>query len=140
MLPSDFLNKGKGSIHVEVCAFNTHKLVDEDLCKLPSKVVLGNTSQIFRSHKIKISSRLIDLAQTNKKKFACSHKTFERVLLANIIHELTYVKDSYERISRKAEFQRISGFINKGSKVRLNQINDANNFKRRSPLMLSIWF
>lgn len=124
MLPRDFLDSEKGNVSIEEIALTTDKYFEkEDLCSIHPDAKFGVT----KKNKILISSRLVDLAQKNQKKFNCGHKTFPQMLNAVIIHELTHLKDNKERISLDPNFQRIVGVkqVTSNSKQKLINHNTA---------------
>lgn len=104
-LPANFLQNIKSPIKISEESLKTDKYLTDNLCELGEEVKFGST----KKNTIIISSRLVQLAQTNQQNFNCGHKTFKNMLIAVIIHELTHVKDNHEKISLEADFQRIVG-------------------------------
>jgi hypothetical protein len=124
LLPDDYLASSRVPIEIEEVHLPSDKVMGEDLCFLDNSVEFGLTMSRRGRHKIQISSRLIQLAQKVERTFSCLHGTFERVLIATILHELTHVKDNSERLSLDPNFQRIVGMkkITRRSKKKvLNQ-------------------
>lgn len=122
ILPSNYLDSVQKKISINEAQLKSDALfVSEDLCKINESVKFG----ITKKDKISISSRLVQLAETNTKEFNCGHKTFRNMLRAVIIHELTHVKDNAEKISTNADFQRIVGMkkVQRNSKKHLMNQN-----------------
>lgn len=112
------------AVEFEVSSFKSDQFMGENLCELGEHVEFGKTLRKHKKHKIIISARLVELAQTVTRVFSCSHGSFEKVLLATIVHELTHVRDNFEKISLDPDFQRIVGVkrITKSSRKKiLNQ-------------------
>ncbi len=106
LLPSGYLDRVSGAVTVRELALNTDvHFRTEDLCQIEEGVEFGYA----RRRSITISKRLIELAATNTRTFSCGHRTFRKMLLAVLIHEITHVKDNAERISTDPDFQRIVG-------------------------------
>lgn len=121
-LPSGYLDSVNKTISIEEENLKSdQKFISEDLCRIDEGVKFGYT----KKNRIRISSRLIQLAQTNSKSFPCGHRTFKNHLKAVLIHELTHVKDNEEKISLEPDFQRIVGMkkITGNSKKRLMNQN-----------------
>jgi len=112
-LPANFFGNFEDKIKITEVSLASDKSLNSNLCNLNEDVKFGLT----KKNSISISSRLIELAQTNKTIFNCGHKTFKDMLKAVLIHELTHVKDNHEKISLEADFQRIVGV----KKVRKSQ-------------------
>jgi Domain of unknown function (DUF4105) len=126
VLPSNYLDTVNKRIVIEEAQLKSDALfVSEDLCKINEGVKFG----ITKKDKITISSRLVQLAQTNTQEFNCGHKTFRQMLKAVLIHELTHVKDNVEKISLTPDFQRIVGMkkVQKNSKKHLMNQNFASS-------------
>lgn len=106
LLPAQYLNSVNKTITIDEVPFKTDSLfISEDLCRINEGVKFGYT----KKNAITISSRLVHLAQKNSQEFNCGHKTFNQMLKAVLIHELTHVKDNEEKISTDGDFQRIVG-------------------------------
>lgn len=96
-------------VEFAVVSFKNDGLMGDNLCELGEQVELGKTVRKRGKSRILISARLVDLARTVRQEFPCFHGTFEKVLVATIIHEMTHVRDNFERISIDPDFQRIVG-------------------------------
>jgi hypothetical protein len=136
LLPQAYLGSAKGLIVIEEATLYPDRFMGEDLCNLDSRVQFGLTRKNRNDHSIQISSRLVELAQKVRTRFDCSHGTFEKLLQATIIHELTHVKDNVEKISLDPDFQRIVGVkkVGRNSKKKVLNMNadaspDAYEFK-----------
>lgn len=124
ILPSHYLDSKIGEISIEEIALTTDKYFEkEDLCSIHPDAKFGLT----KKNKILISSKLVQLAERNKRLFNCGHRSFSQMLNAVIIHELTHVKDNQERISLDPHFQRIVGVkrVTNNSKMKLMNHNTA---------------
>lgn len=122
VLPANYLDKVNKKIQIEEKSLKSDELFkSEDLCNIDEGVKFGLTQK----NKISISSRLIDLAQSNNETFNCGHGSFKNMLKAVIIHELTHVKDNQEKISLNADFQRIVGMkkVQRNSRKKLMNQN-----------------
>jgi hypothetical protein len=119
LLPGNYLSSANGDIFIEEFHPGNKKKISENLCQLGEETNLG----YLKLNKIFINSDLIQLAKNNKTHFDCGHGTFLKLLKAVIIHELTHVKDNYEKISLDSEFQRIVGV----KKITLNTKKKVNN-------------
>ncbi|HXH76437.1 MAG TPA: DUF4105 domain-containing protein [Bacteriovoracaceae bacterium] len=127
VLPVNYLDGVKHDIEIGVAALDGDLFLNENLCHLDESVHFAMTTRKRNQHKITISSRLIQLAMEVKKEFPCLHGTYEKVLIGAIIHEMTHVKDNFEKISLEPDFQRIVGVkrITKSSKKKVINQNAA---------------
>lgn len=133
ILPPAYLNRVNKTITITEVPFKSDQLfLSQDLCNINEGVEFGLT----KKNAITISSRLVELAETNSQQFNCGHKTFKQMLKAVLIHELTHVKDNQEKVSIDFDFQRIVGMkrVQKSSKKKLMNQNtsaspDAYEFK-----------
>lgn len=121
LLPENYLNSVTKKITLKEESLKSDQYFSENLCKLDDKVKFGFT--LRRS--ISVSSKLVKLAQLNTDSFDCSHGSFQNMLRATIIHELTHVKDNEEKISTDPDFQRIVGMkrIHSRSKKKVMNAN-----------------
>lgn len=121
ILPLGFFDQVKHKVFIREEILKTDTLLNEDLCQLDPKIKLGLTTK----GTIRISSKLVSLAGTNKKIFDCGHGSFLKTLYGVIIHELTHIKDNTERISIDPDFQRIVGMkrVQRSSKKALPNRN-----------------
>ncbi|WP_408098927.1 DUF4105 domain-containing protein [Peredibacter sp. HCB2-198] len=121
LLPSNYLDAVHKKVTIEEEALKSDQYFTDNLCKLGEKVKFGYTLR----HSVAISSRLVELAQSNTDSFECAHGSFREMLRATIIHELTHVKDNAEKISSDADFQRIVGMkrVNSRSKKKVMNSN-----------------
>lgn len=124
LLPQSFFDTSKEVTYITEKIFKTDsKIISSNFCNLNDTVTFG----ITKKNKIYISSKLITLADSDFKVYECGHKTFRRLLIAVLIHELTHVKDRIEKISSDPEFQRIIG-VKKVTKNTRQEIFN-NNFE-----------
>ncbi len=106
LLPSAYLDSVEGTVIIgESKLQSDHLLSSANLCQIKENVTYGITVK----NRITISSRLIEIAQSDARLFPCGHKSFRNLLKAVIVHELTHVKDNQEKISSDPDFQRIVG-------------------------------
>lgn len=109
LLPDNFLDSVSHRVEFSEVAFDSDSYLSTNLCEQSEKVKFGATKRRWKKHKIIISSALVKLAGSHKDVYPCSHKTFEKTLIATIIHEVVHVKDNIEEISIDPDFQRIIG-------------------------------
>lgn len=121
-LPAGYLTSVNKKITINEVPFKTDSLFSsEDLCHINEGVKFGLT----KKNDITVSSRLVQLTESNKETFNCGHKTFRQMLKAVLIHELTHLKDNQEKISIDSDFQRIVGMkkVQKSSKKKVMNQN-----------------
>lgn len=109
LLPESFLDSVEHRVEFSEVAFDSDKHLSSKLCDLNEKVKFGATKRRWKKHKILISSALVKFAQSHEEVYPCSHKTFEKTLMATIIHEVVHVMDNFEEVSIDPDFQRIIG-------------------------------
>ncbi|WPU66012.1 DUF7844 domain-containing protein [Peredibacter starrii] len=119
LLPTNYLDAVKKKVTIEEESLKSDQFYTENLCKLNEKVKFGYTLR----HKVAISSRLVRLANSNADSFDCAHGSFQNMLRATIIHELTHVKDNAEKISSDVDFQRIVGMKRVNSRSKKSVMN-----------------
>lgn len=105
LLPTHYLDSVTKNVVIEEKALKSDDKITDDLCAMKEGAIFGTTSR----NKITISSKLVKLAETNTKTFDCSHGTFKKMLHAVVIHEITHVKDSTEKLSIDPDYQRAVG-------------------------------
>lgn len=136
LLPQNYLESVKGTITIKVKALDSDRFITSDLCQVGEKSIFGFVQRKNKNHDLVLSQKLIELSKNQSEKFSCSHGSFQKMLEATLIHELTHVKDHFEKISIEPDFQRIvgvKGMGKSGKKKVLNQNSsispDAYEFK-----------
>lgn len=121
ILPMSYFDRVKQQVYIREKKFKTDHLITDDLCNQNPKVKFGSTYK----NTITISSKLVELAKGNRKLFDCGHGTFQNMLFAVVIHELTHIKDNVEKISTEPDFQRIVGMkrVQRSSKKKISNRN-----------------
>jgi hypothetical protein len=109
----------------EMVSLDSDALMGGDLCSTSRDVRFAQTILKRGHQKIQVSKRLVELAQSNKQEFPCLHGSYERLLLATLVHELVHVRDNVEKISLDPDFQRIVGMkrITRSSRKKVSSHN-----------------